>query len=166
MRKLLIALILILLAIWIGFLIHQDSGYVLVSYHGYTMETSLWFTIICLVVIFFILYMLLRLTKNTRLIGGKYQKWDKKRKSEKARDLTNKGLCDLAEGNWSEAQSNLKKAAKHHPNPLINHLNAARAAHAAQDYDARDEHLRNAHKTTKGSDIENFEKEIINIIKK
>lgn len=153
MRKLLIAFILILLAIWLGFLISQDSGYVLVSYHGYTAETSLWFAVILLAILFFLLYILLRITKNTRLMGGRYQKWDKKRKAEKAQDLTNKGLCALAEGNWQEAQTSLKKSAKHNPNPLINHLSAARAAHAAQNYDARDEHLRNAHKTTKGSEV-------------
>lgn len=153
MRKLLIAFILILLAIWIGFLVSQDSGYVMVAYDGYTLETSLWFTILCLAVLFCLLYMLLRLTKNTRRLGGKYQKWDKQRKYDKARDLTNKGLCELAEGNWQEAQMNLTKAAKHHPNPLINHLAAARAAHSAHDYDARDEHLRRAHKTTKGSEV-------------
>lgn len=153
MRKLLIAFILILLAIWLGFLIHKDSGYVMVAYDGYTIETSLWFTVICLAVLFWVIYMLLRFTKNTRRLGGKYQKWDKQRKYEKARDLTNQGLCDLAEGHWQEAQANLTKAAKHHPNPLINHLAAARAAHSAKNYDARDEHLRHAHKTTKGSEV-------------
>lgn len=153
MRKLLIAFILILLAIWLGFLIHKDSGYVMVAYSGYTIETSLWFTVVCLAVLFCLIYMLLRFTKNTRRLGGKYQRWDKQRKSDKARELTNKGLCDLAEGNWQEAQANLTKAAKHHPNPLINHLAAARAAHSAQNYDARDEHLRRAHKTTKGSEV-------------
>ena len=153
MRKLLIAFIVILLAIWIGFLIHKDSGYVMIAYSGYTLETSLWFSIICLVVLFCLIYMLLRFTKNTRRLGGKYQKWDKQRKSDKARDLTNKGLCELAEGNWQEAQNNLTKAAKHHPNPLINHLAAARAAHSAKNYDARDEHLRRAHKTTQGSEV-------------
>ncbi len=153
MKKLFIIFGIILLSLCIGFLIHKDSGYVLIAYGKYTIETSLWFAIISLLIVFLIAYMLLRLTKNTRMIGGKYKRWDKKRREEKARDLTNQGLCDLAEGNWLEAQSNLKKAAKHHPNPLINHLAAARAAQSAGNYDARDEHLRNAYKTTKGAEI-------------
>ena len=153
MRKLFFAFLLILLAVWIGFLIHKDSGYILIAYGGYTIETSLWVGLICLILLFLIIYGLIRLTKHTASIGGRYQKWDKRRKGDKARELTNKGLCDLAEGNWDEARANLDKAAKHHPNPLINHLAAARAAHAGGNYDARDEHLRHAHESTKGAAV-------------
>ena len=153
MKKLLTSLLLILIAVWVGFLIHQDSGYVMIAYNGYTAEASLWVTILCLVLTFGLLYFLIRFVKHTSGLSGRYQKWGKRRKSERARNLTNQGLCDLAEGNWNEAQKNLTKAAKHHPNPLINYLASARAAHSAQDYNARDEHLRKAHLSTQGSEV-------------
>lgn len=153
MRKLIVAFLLVLLAIWIGFLIHQDSGDVRIIYAGHLIETSLWVFLVALIIVFCLVYLLIRFTKHTSSLGGKYQNWDKKRKSQKALDLSNKGLCDLAEGNWQEARTSLMKAAKHHPKPLINHLAAARAAHAACNYHARDEHLRHAHHSTKGAEV-------------
>lgn len=153
MKKLATSLLLILLAVWVGFLIHQDSGYVMVAYNGYTAETSLWVAVICLIIAFGVLYFLIRFVKHASGLSGRYQKWDKRRKSERARNLTNQGLCDLAEGNWHEAQKNLTKSAKHHPNPLINYLASARAAHFAKDYNARDEHLRKAHASTQGAEV-------------
>lgn len=153
MKKLFISLLLIALSVWIGFLIHQDSGYVMIAYNGYTAEASLWVMIICLVIVFGLLYFAIRFFKHTSGLSARYQKWDKRRKSERARNLTNQGLCDLAEGNWQEAQKNLTKAAKDHPNPLINYLASARAAHFVKDYHARDEHLRKAHLSTQGSEV-------------
>ena len=150
MKKLLVALFFILLAVWVGFLIHKDSGYVMIAYAGYTIETSLWVFLISLIILFSIAYFLIRLIKNTAGLGGRYHNWSEHRKADKARELTNKGLCELAEGNWKEARLKLTKAAKHHPDPLINYLAAARAAHFSKEYDARDEDLRHAHESTKG----------------
>lgn len=153
MKRLFIAIILILLAVLIGYLIDQDAGYVMLSYNGYTVETSLWVTVVAIIVFFCLLYFLIRLMKGTSNLGNSYKKWGNQRKADNARELTNQGLCDLAEGNWQAAQANLTKAAKHHPDPLINHLAAARAAHTAKDYNKRDEHLRLAHRSKKSAAI-------------
>ncbi len=153
MKKLFVALLFILFAIWVGFLIHKDAGYVMISYNGYTIESSLWVMAACLIILFYFVYFITRFIKNALNIGGKYHRWDSKRKSEKARNLTNQGLCELAEGNWKDAQTKLAKAAKHHPNPLINYLACARAAQAAHNYNSRDAYLRRAHASTQGSEV-------------
>lgn len=153
MKKLFVAIILILLAVWIGFLIDQDAGYVMLSYNGHIIETSLWVTVVAIIVLFCLFYFLIRLFKHTSSIGSSYKKWGNRRKADNARELTNQGLCDLAEGNWQAAQNKLTKAAKNHPDPLINHLASARAAHTAKDYNKRDEHLRQAHRSKKSAAI-------------
>ncbi len=153
MRKLLTTLFCILLVISLGFLIHKDSGYVMVSYNGYTLESSLWISIAGLFVFFYVIYFFIRFAKNILSLGGKYRRYESKHRAEKSRLLTNKGLCDLAEGNWREAQIKLSKAAKHNPNPLINYLACARAAQAALDYNARDDYLRRAHLSTPNAEV-------------
>src|SRR3990167_751160 len=154
MKRLFIALIILLIAIGIGYLIHQDTGYVLVAYHGWTLETSLWVAILIVIVVYLILYVLMRLYRHARTFHHKIRLHRHKRRDKKGRDYTNKGLIELAEGNWKKAESLLTKSAKHTDrNKLINYLAAARAAHEQEAYDRRDSHLREAHKSTKGSEI-------------
>lgn len=153
MRKLIFALLLLLVAVWIGFLVHNDAGYVLVAYADHTVETSLWVATLIILAVFIVLHLLIRAISHTRRIGGKYRGWRGKRKTQSARDMTNKGLCDLAEGNFKAAEASLSKASKHNPTPLINHLASAQAAHAIEAYDQRDEHLRRAHHSTKGAEV-------------
>lgn len=153
MRRLIFGFIILLLAIWIGFLIHKDSGYVLVAYEGWTIETSLWVALVCLILFFLILYFLLRLIRNTRLLGSKFQRWGYSRKQNKSRKLTNLGLCEVAEGHWEKAETLLIKSAKDSNTPLINYLVAARAAQEQMADDRRDNYLRQAIKSTSGSEL-------------
>ncbi len=52
MRKLIVIFILLLFAIWLGWKMQQDSGYVLVTYGQWQIETSLWMAIIILMGLF------------------------------------------------------------------------------------------------------------------
>lgn len=153
MKKLLIIFIILLLAIGLGYLIHQDSGYVLVTYSHWSAETSLWVAIILWLLSFLILYFLIRLFKHTTTIGSRIHDWHGARKERRARKHTHIGLCELAEGQWEQAEDHLAKSAKESGTPLINFLAAAKAAHEQEAYDRRDNHLRMAHSTTKGAEI-------------
>lgn len=153
MRKLILGFILLLIAIWIGFLIHKDSGYVLISYDGWTLETSLWATVITIIVFFIVLTFILGLIRNTRLLGNTFHQWTNTQKTRKARKLTNLGLCTLAEGDWQRAERNLIKATKDSNSPLINYLAAARAAQEQRAYNRRNYYLRKALESTKDAEI-------------
>ncbi|WP_423063205.1 heme biosynthesis protein HemY [Candidiatus Paracoxiella cheracis] len=153
MRYLIFGFILLLLAIWLGLEMSRGAGYVLIAYRHWTLETSLWVAVVSLIIIFLVLYFIFRTIGRTTRISKNIRRWKRMRRLRKARQLTNQGLCELAEGDWQPAEQTLIKAAQITKSPLINYLAAARAAQAQQAYERRDDYLRKAHMTTKGSGI-------------
>lgn len=153
MKKLFFIFIILLLAVGLGFLIQQDAGYVLIAYNHWTIETSLWVAIVATVMLFAVLYLIIRLFSHTRALGGKMSSWTQSRSRSRAAQLTHQGLCELAEGYWKKAEQNLLKAAKLNRQPLIHYLAAARAAQGLNQGERRDQHLRTAARTTQGADM-------------
>ncbi|MCZ6617451.1 MAG: heme biosynthesis protein HemY [Gammaproteobacteria bacterium] len=135
----------------VGTLVVRDPGYVLVAFADFAVETSLWFAVLILLG----LYFLIRFTVfvSTRFLrgGGSFGTWNRRRKVRGARQQTVLGLLLMAEGRWAEARRLLVVAATEVRSPLINYLNAARAAHELRDVEGRDDLLRMAHETTPGS---------------
>ncbi len=146
MKKLFVGFLILLFAVWLGFLIHRDSGYVLITYGSWSIETSLWVGIAILVLAFAIVYALLRIIKHTVTVNTKLARWDKRRKREKSAELTTRGVCQLIETNWKSAESHLKKGIHGSEAPLINYLCAAEAANKLEAYDRRDNYLEHAKK--------------------
>lgn len=153
MRYLILGFILLLLAVWLGLEMSRGTGYVLIAYRHWSIETSLWVAVIACIIFFLILYFIFRTIGRTTRISKNIRRWKKMRRYRKARQLTNYGLCQLAEGDWQRAEQTLIKAAQITKSPLINYLAAARTAQAQQAYERRDNYLRQAHMTTKGSGI-------------
>jgi HemY protein len=153
MKYLLFGFVLLLLSIWLGLEISRGAGYVLIAYRHWSVETSLWVAIICLIALFVVMYFIFRTLGRTTRIAKKIRQWRRMRHYRQSRHLTNVGLCELAEGNWQRAEHTLLKAAKMTKSPLNNYLAAAQAANAQQAYDRRDNYLRKADATTKGSTI-------------
>lgn len=136
MRKLLIGLLVLLVAGWIGYLVSQDPGYVLISYGTWSIETSFWVAIVALLLAYLLLYVLFRIFRLSALIPERFRRWGSRRKGEKGRKQTSIGLCELAEGHFAKAEKILSKAAVHHELPIVNYLAAAKAA-SAQHADDR-----------------------------
>ncbi|MDA1076825.1 MAG: heme biosynthesis protein HemY [Proteobacteria bacterium] len=134
-----------------GMLVVNDKGYVLIAYDEYTLETTLWLAIIALI----LLYMLARLVFaiSARLLNGRGRLglWTSERRARSARAQTVRGLLLMAEGRYTDASKLLLNAAHGVETPLINYLNAARAAHELGELDARDGLLRLAHESTPGA---------------
>jgi HemY protein len=132
-------------------LMGKDPGYVLVAYGERTIETSLWAGIFSL----FLVYLLVRIVMFIwrRVIGGRLgvSQWRARRQVRGARTKTVQGLLLMAEGEWQAANRVLIEGAKNSETPLINYLNAARAAHELDNTEQRDDLLRQAHETTPGS---------------
>ena len=145
MIRLFVYFLILLASVWLGLQIHKDPGYVLITYQHWSVETTLWFAILAVVVIFFLLYLLMRLLRGTSNISGRFRNWADQRRFRKANQLTNRGLCELAEGEWKAAEKNLIRGAGNSEIPLINYLAAAGAAQKQGHYEERDGYLRSAH---------------------
>lgn len=148
MKKLFVTLICLCAAIWIGFLIHRDAGYILIGYHGYTIETSLWIGIFLALLIWLTAHVLWWSVKKTLGVGHQLHQWSQHRQSKNAREKTYEGLRKLAEGEWPKAENLLSKSAEHSPSPLINHLGCAYAMQAQSLDEKRDHYLRQASEST------------------
>lgn len=149
MKYLFFGFVLLLLSIWLGLEMSRGAGYVFIAYRHWSVETSLWVAIIFLMVLFGVMYLIFRTLGRTARIAKSIRQWRRMRRYRQGRRLTNLGLCELAEGNWSRAESHLIKAAKITKDPLNNYLAAATAANAQQAYDRRDNYLRKADAATK-----------------
>jgi len=153
MKRLIFYFIILLIAIWIGLQIQTDSGYVLITYRKWTIETSLWLAVFILFLTYSLLYAFMRFIKNSRHLSQRLHTWSFLRRKRKANSLTSQGLCQLAEGHWKHAEKTLLKAARDSDTPLINYLAAAKAAQEQQAFNARDDYLKQAADSTESSEI-------------
>lgn len=144
MKRFIIYFAILFLSILIGLKMHSSPGYVLITYHGWAIETSLWialFLIIGGVLVFYKLTQLLSFLSN---LPNRIRHWFRQRRANHAQRLTTHGLRLLAEGQWHEAEKSLLKSATDSESPLINYLAAANAAQGQKDVKKRDEYLQRA----------------------
>lgn len=145
MKRLLFLLIILIIAILIGIQIKTNPGYVLISTNHLAIETRLWFALLFLLVLFCVLYFIIRLFKYTYSVPKRWQKWRNKEKTIKATKLTYQGLVSVAQGDWSIAQKKLLRDVKNAPAPLVNYLAAAIAAARDGEQQQRDQYLHQAY---------------------
>ncbi len=146
MRRGLLLLLLVIIAVagYLGTLISRDPGYVLVAYDGYSMQTSLWVLVGLLLGIFLAGYLLIRSFKLFRYDGGAVWGWREAKKAARTSRLTQKGLRLLTEGEFNRARKFLDGAGVDSDAKGINFLSAARAANNQGDDEARETYLRQA----------------------
>ncbi|MFT4046357.1 MAG: heme biosynthesis HemY N-terminal domain-containing protein [Solimonas sp.] len=141
-RLLLASLVVLACGAAAAFYLRVETGYVLISFHRWIVETSLLGLLVGLVVVLGGGYVIARL-----LIGGialpiTVRRLLQRRREEKAQTSFETGLLRLLEGNWKRAEIELvRRAADHHAGHL-NYLAAARAAQRMGAGDRRDHYLR------------------------
>ncbi|OGT06404.1 MAG: hypothetical protein A2X78_01500 [Gammaproteobacteria bacterium GWE2_37_16] len=153
MKRLLIYFLFLLAAVWLGIKLQTDSGYVLVTYHNWSLETTFWFALLSLVFCFALFYLFLRFVYNSKILPKRVQYWWHKHKEKKAIRLTNDGLLNLVEENWASAEKKLIHSARHSPNPFISYLTASQAAQNLSAHKRRDTYLNKAHSCIKKSEF-------------
>lgn len=141
---LIIAVVLLLGGTVMGELIVQDPGYVLISFQGTSIETSIWGLALVSIFGFLATYFTLRLLAYLAGRRGKLISWSLNRGRQRAHHNTERGLIALAAGDWSRAQRLLGGAAKKSDISLVNYLGAAEAAHELNQPEASDELLQTA----------------------
>lgn len=145
MKRLILVLIVVLaVAGFLGWAISQGSGYVLITYDRFRYESSFWVflaLIACLWLAAMLVHWLLGLLQAS---GALVNPWSRRHRNRRVTKASNSGMRELAEGQWSQALGHLRVAAEHDRQPLVHYLGAARAANELGEHEQSDELLRKA----------------------
>lgn len=132
-------------ALYIGDFVLDDPGFVIISYQGKAIRTSFAIFVIAMVLVLVIGYVLLRLLISTLTAHRAVGRWQRDRGRVRARKALWQGLVDLAAGDWERAERSLAHNARNSDMALLHYLGAARAAQAQSAIERRDAYLRLAH---------------------
>lgn len=119
----------------------EEPGYVVINFRGYLVEMSVPVLLGLLLLIAFLAWTILKIYRVPRAIGqaaGRYR-------SGRAGQKLTKGMIQIAEGNFARGEKMLARAAGKSEAPLLNYLQAARAAHLLGHDDRRDNWLKQAY---------------------
>jgi HemY protein len=153
MRWLLSALLLLAATVGVALMLQRDPGTVYMHIGQWTVETSLAVLLAFLVVVFVVLYALLRITGAIMRLPRRWRRGRSGRQSEKSRRGLTRGLIEMAEGRWEQAEKYLSRHATDSDTSLLNYLAAARAAQQAGAYDRRDHYLKAAIEENPEADV-------------
>lgn len=153
MKKLLLVIVvLIALGIWVMVSPPQDGGYLLIAFGQKTVEMSLMFAGLLILLTWFSIWFILRVLRGgwsfARNFSGYFAFG-----GPRAQQRTNSGLIDYIEGNWVQARKKLLRAAPKVESPVINYLFAARSAHTMGDRAEADKLLATATKVDPANDL-------------
>jgi HemY protein len=122
----------------------QDPGYVVINFRNYIIEMSVPVLIGLILAMVFCLWLLGKIWRAPRKLGeaaGRYR-------SGRAGQRLTRGMIEIAEGNFSKGEKMLARSASGSDAPLLNYLQAARAAHLLGKDDRRDNWLKQAYEQT------------------
>jgi len=137
---LLVILVLIISAFAASFLL-ADPGYVVISFRGYLIEMSVPVLMALFILTIVAAWMTMKLFRAPRKLGeaaGRYR-------TGRAGQRLTRGVIEVAEGNFAKGERLLGRAADVSDAPLLNYLQAARAAHLLGQDERRDRWLRRAY---------------------
>jgi HemY protein len=147
MIRLILFFLVLLPSVYLGTQLKHDPGYVLISINHWTIESTLFIAIVCIVLAFLITHIALLMISWMIHFPNQWKAWNTKRRIRLARAKTRRGLIEFSEGHWLQAKNNLIKALPDTDTPLLNYLTAARAAQEMGDNKLRDDYLRQAQKS-------------------
>jgi len=140
---LLVVITLIVAAIAVAFAF-EDTGYVVINFRSWVVEMSLVMLIGVLLSIAFFAWAILKIVQSPRKLGRAYGRY----KSDRAGAKLTRGMIQVAEGNFARGEKLLVRAAGVSDAPLLNYLQAARAAHLLGQDERRDDWLKLAYEET------------------
>ncbi|RJS91390.1 heme biosynthesis HemY N-terminal domain-containing protein [Salinisphaera sp. Q1T1-3] len=145
MRRLLLGVVVFLvIGIALSLVFHEHQGYVLISFNGWQIETSVLFAVAGVLLGVWLLALAWQLLVAILFAPRTLRRLRNRRQRTKARHAWQTGLVHLAEARWSTAEKELEAKAEANESPGLNHLFAARAAHYRDDVSARDAYLQKA----------------------
>lgn len=145
MRRFILLIIILMLSVWLGLKVAKDPGLAFFTYNNWSVEMPLWFALLSFIAILLVLYFVIRLFDGVDNVFFRWKNWLRWRRKSKAYSKTNRGLLELIEGRWRQAENDLVENIDQSDAPLINYLGAAKAAHERGAFDKRDRYLHQAH---------------------
>ena len=151
----LLILVMILAIVGLGavLLVREDPGFLLLRYKDYTVETTLAFALVALIVVMIAIYYCVRLLRGIWRLPRSMKNQSQNRRFSKVRRQLNQGLIDLAEGRFEQAENHLIRLVDFSESPLVHYLAAARAAQLQGKHDARDKYLKAAHEARPDAEL-------------
>ncbi len=125
----------------------QDSGYVIISFRGYIVEMNVWVMLLSIILLYLGIRIVIKLFRAPRQLGeaaGRYR-------AGRAGQRLTRGVIEVAEGNFAKGERLLARAATVSESPLLNYLQAARAAHLLGQDGRRDTWLKQAYENLPGA---------------
>ncbi len=147
----LLAVVVIALAVVMA--VREYPGFVMVRFLDWTIETTLWFASVALLVIVVAIYYAVRFLRGMLRLPDTLHGRSVNRRHGKARKHLNLGLIDLAEGRFAQAEQQLMRQITYSESPLVHYLAAARAAQLQGKHDARDNFLKAAHEANPEAEL-------------
>lgn len=141
-RVLLLAVLVAAVGSAAAYYLRAETGYVLVSYGPWLIETSLLGLIVALTGTLLLIYYGLRLLIAGLRLPLTLRRALERRRRDKAQSSFEAGLLKLLEGSWRHAEVELVRRAADHHAAHLNYLAAARAAQRLGAGDRRDHYLR------------------------
>lgn len=109
-------------------LISKDSGYILVSIGRYTLETSFWFGLTVLLLVWGIWRIVRRISLRFYNAIASSVSWLSESKSRRLEQRSSRGMMYFFEGHWEAAKKELLSATRLTDKPLLQYLAAAKSA--------------------------------------
>lgn len=153
MKTLILGLLAFGAAVLITLAVMNDNGYILLGYGQWTVEGSLAFFLLLNVIAFALLYFILRTIARIWSVPQQVRNWQQLRCAKRSRKSLTRGLVELSEGNWQQAEKDLIRYAGKSETPMLNYLAAARSAQQQGAHDRRDQYLQLAHEGMPSADV-------------
>jgi HemY protein len=144
--------VLLIVGLIAGPVIKNIPGFVVIAYQQTTIQFPLWLAIFLAILAFLVTSILVIIMMKVFSVTNKAKSWRGTRKWRNARTDTINAMLLFAEGNWSQAEKKMIKAAHNGDTKLINYLVAAQAAQKQSEYGRRDEYLKRAKKVAPKAD--------------
>ena len=119
----------------------QDPGYVVINFRGYVVEMSVPVLAGLIVAALASVWLIVKLLRAPRKLGQAASRY----RSGRAGQRLTQGMIEIAEGNFAKGERMLARAAGASDAPLLNYLQAARAAHLLGHDERRDNWLKQAY---------------------
>ena len=152
MKWLILLVIIVVGSVSTALIVLEDPGYVLLSWDVFTVETSLAFFVLAILLMYGLLYMLQRFITRVWGLPDRMHRWQAQRHAEQAHHAYHQGMRELAQGHWQRAEKQLLRHVKYSAEPMLHYLAAAYAAQQQGHQANRDRYLQLA-ATTEGSDL-------------
>jgi HemY protein len=144
MQRFIVFLLIFIGSILLGWKIAEDPGFAFFSWKQWSAQMPLWFAVLALIIIFYLGYLIINLLNGVDFSVYRWKNWRQYRRKYQSYSKTNRGLVELIEGNWPQAEYLVLAGISQSDAPLINYLAAAKAANERGEYEKRDAFLRKA----------------------